>query len=523
MPPGKTLKRLDGFLRGHGPTYACGLALSAGLTWAVTGPLRSGANWMYLEQDDFFYYLKTAGNVAAGRGSTLNGAVATNGYHPLWMLALAAVLRMGAGPHGVLVFLAASIWLATMATFTLSAILLRRSGLPPLMSATASVFVAVYCMHIAAECMEVTLAIPFMLGLLTAAGAVEWWAAPGARGFRRGLALGLLTAAMVLSRLDTALFAALLTCAMASDAGLRRKAGVPLCTGFVVGALPVPAYLLTNRLVFGLWLPVSGSVKQLKIDHGFTARAWGSFLVLTPSQWIPMACILGRTVLLPRYWTRLRPIDRALAAASLAFPWIYFASLSWLSDWKLWDWYFYSLRPALCLAFLVLLRAPGIGRILQPRFARVLLLALALGRALHLRWDQQNPGIVDTAMQLRSFTRSHPGVYAMGDRSGAVSLLLPAPLVQTEGLVMDRNYLELIRRQVPLRTALARYGVRYYVGTTRSTDRGCFHAVEPSQAGPHAPHLQATFCGHPLARWTESGIQTMVFDLASKAGEGSTP
>ena len=55
MPPGKTLKRLDGFLRGHGPTYACGLALSAGLTWAVTGPLRTGAHGMYLDQADFLY------------------------------------------------------------------------------------------------------------------------------------------------------------------------------------------------------------------------------------------------------------------------------------------------------------------------------------------------------------------------------------------------------------------------------------------------------------------------------------
>ncbi|HEX8217579.1 MAG TPA: hypothetical protein VF914_00050 [Chloroflexia bacterium] len=38
--------------------------------------------------DDAFYYFQTARHIAAGDGSTFDGLHPTNGYHPLWMLAL---------------------------------------------------------------------------------------------------------------------------------------------------------------------------------------------------------------------------------------------------------------------------------------------------------------------------------------------------------------------------------------------------------------------------------------------------
>ena len=50
--------------------------------------------------DDAFYYFGIARNVAHGHGSTFDGINPTNGYHPLWMLIVGAVLRGRVGRHG---------------------------------------------------------------------------------------------------------------------------------------------------------------------------------------------------------------------------------------------------------------------------------------------------------------------------------------------------------------------------------------------------------------------------------------
>jgi hypothetical protein len=55
--------------------------------------------------EDFFYYLRIAENVLAGRGASFDGVAATNGFHPLWELlciALRACSTHDVAPHLVL-------------------------------------------------------------------------------------------------------------------------------------------------------------------------------------------------------------------------------------------------------------------------------------------------------------------------------------------------------------------------------------------------------------------------------------
>jgi hypothetical protein len=57
--------------------------------------------------DDSYFYLQVAWNFARGLGSTFNGIMPTNGYHPLWMLLCALVYTIvpskTAGVHGIAV------------------------------------------------------------------------------------------------------------------------------------------------------------------------------------------------------------------------------------------------------------------------------------------------------------------------------------------------------------------------------------------------------------------------------------
>jgi hypothetical protein len=130
-----------------------------------------------------------------------------------------------------------------------------------------------------------------------------------------------------------------------------------------------------------------------------------------------------------------------------------------------------------------------------------------------MRWTRQQTDIYEASVEIQQFAATHPGTYAMGDRAGRVAYLIPDPLIQTEGLMMDRNYLEYIRRQTPLRETLAHYKVRYYVATAYEPFSGCFKANEPAKAGPNSAHMRAEFCEQPVATYFHNDIETLIFDL----------
>jgi hypothetical protein len=71
---------------------------------------------------------------------------------------------------------------------------------------------------------------------------------------------------------------------------------------------------------------------------------------------------------------------------------------------------------------------------------------------------------------------------------------------------MDKGFLTLIRNQVPLGEALAKYNVSYYVASTDHRVDGCFEAVEPAQAGKDSPHMRAEICEKPLAVFENHGL-----------------
>ena len=118
------------------------------------------------------------------------------------------------------------------------------------------------------------------------------------------------------------------------------------------------------------------------------------------------------------------------------------------------------------------------------------------------------------ARDIRDFGEEHPGVYAMGDRSGTAGFLLPAPMIQLEGLTMDRQYLDRLRAQPPLENLLREYRVDYYISTNAVPDGPCYRAVEPAMAGPDSARMQGTFCA-PLASFAYDGEVTRIFRISA--------
>jgi len=115
---------------------------------------------------------------------------------------------------------------------------------------------------------------------------------------------------------------------------------------------------------------------------------------------------------------------------------------------------------------------------------------------------------------IAGFAATHPGIYGMGDRAGAVAYLAKVPVVQLEGLMMDADYLDDIRKQKNVKDVLLEYHVRYYISTGASVDSaGCYAVREPMQAGPDSPAMRSLLCQKPVATFDHRGFVNHIFDM----------
>ena len=481
-----------------------------GLAVVLALPLVSKLPWMIFVQDDFLYYLKVAQSIAHGHGSSFNSMVPTNGYQPLWLLVLVGLSWFTENSKLILLFLAVTNLAAAIVTFLLARKLIRIAGVRPLLVFALSAMITLYSVSLFFYGMEVTLAVPLVLGVSLMLLDVAWLERSATHTF----ALGLLLSLMVLARIDTLILGGLLLAGIVLSPSLRRLLQPRLVLGAVLGMAPLAGYFLLNHFLFQTWLPVSGMAKELRLTHLPSIEPWRVFFHPLAATYATL--MLAALLLLPRISSKLTPMARVVFPSLILFPFVYYFILSCVSDWTLWGWYMYPLRTAICISFLVFCLYAPIRRVLERPVVTGLLLVLVFGGLAGLRWTRQQTDIYAASVELEDFARSHPGTYAMGDRAGRVAYLIPYPVVQTEGLMMDRSYLNFIKQQTPLRDVLAHYQARYYVATAYSPFTGCFHAVEPAKAGPTSAKMRAVFCEAPLATYTHDGIETLVFDLQKK-------
>ncbi len=491
-------------------TRAMPWLVALSVVFAAGSAYLSGKPWMVFFEDDFYYYLKIAQNIAHGSGSTFNGVVKTNGYHPLWLVVMTGVSLFASSGPVIFGAVAGIAMVSTLATFFLARILLRQMHLSRLLENALAAYIGIYGLHLFYTGMEVILAIPLMFLFLVVAGEPKY----RNRGFLASTGLGLITSAMVLSRLDLILLVVLVAFFVLTNGEVRRSITLTQAAGLLLGMSPLALYFVMNHVLFDTWFPVSGMAKQLKFTHAPSLKPWLAFYGRNVNHWLNLSVVHVGLVCLPLVWKRLSAIQRVLFPAILLFPFFYLAVLCCVSDWQIWLWYLYPLRAGLCVSFIVLSLLPRVRPVLRTRGFALAVSLVIVGQVSVARWwTDVQPAIYEAAVDIQNFARTHPGIYAMGDRSGMVGYLLPYPVIQTEGLVMDRPFLERIRRQEPLIPALKSYHVRYYVGTSWVPYAGCFHAAEPFQAGKTSAHMVGDFCQPPIAESQHEYFRTRIFDL----------
>lgn len=451
--------------------------------------------------DDSYYYFGVVRNVLAGNGSTFTGLVETNGYHPLWAVALAPAVGAFGGGGGLLfavVALQSVLWAVTVVE------MLRIGRLVGTWEAAAA-GVAVYGTFaaisgsLAFTGMESALVVPLLV--LTIRHVMTADGSP-----RTDLVLGLLLALVCLARLDAVIAAVPLGVVALfrnpDPPAVRTRRALRLATP---AAAALMCYLALNAAVFGTATPVSGRAKSLGAPF-WNPTPLRQYLEAGELAGRPLWFGLAATVFAVAAWRWSAAGDdpigrlRSCLGALLVGQGGLMTYLVVGTSYQLWPWYHYLVATyAFCATVIV-------AHLVQAKHGHVIArgccgvaAAFLIVQALVL--FRPEPAAFRPSVAAAEFVQQDlpaNAVLAMGDRAGIFGYLADRPLLQLEGLVADADYLaELDSGGMAAR--MADEGVDYYVhygSDGRSTGAGCTRFEEPAQG--HGPKQWITVCEQDL-------------------------
>lgn len=314
--------------------------------------------------DDSYFYAVAARRLALGEGQTFSGLFPTNGVHPLhfyllsgWSFLIAQVDESWLwSPRYGLPYAFALIGFAVWQLWHAE----RELGLQPASLVLPTLgFTTAFGLYFS----EVHV-LYASLALWLRVGATKDWLASG----RMASLSGLIHAAVMLARLD-ALFLSALSLLLIAWRGRRRLREVAIMLSAFL--LPVGAYLVSNVIVFGGALPVSGWLKST-----FPVPTFDGLTRIGPIyalQWLlsdyniafGVVPVLASLFLLPRILGGLPPRHRDLSLAAVGGAAAHMSYTMAFADWCGWFWYYLlpvfagSLTLSLALARL---RPSGTGR-----------------------------------------------------------------------------------------------------------------------------------------------------------------
>jgi hypothetical protein len=400
-----------------------------------------------LTHEDGFYYFSIARNLAAGNGSTFDGLHPTNGYHPLWLLVLAALHRLApAGRALVWGTILQAALLAAAASIVFLAV--RRAAATGPAVLAALVFVGL------TERMALS-GLELMLHATLVAACAWAWLAVGTGTAGRAFAVGGLLALGVLARLDVMLLAVALAAWVGPGPG--RRARVLALVG--PPALALAACVLWNQVAFGHPLPVSAAAKRLWShalvlrDPAYAAGGWAWAKVMNAlfvarhlgSTWV-FGLALGTVGALVVSFTpvgratrALRPFAAAGTAQLGAYVLLHHGELTYAR------WYYVlpPLMAAVTAADVVAWAAGRAGR-LRTAIPALACMLVALGTAVGLaRWGREESPrlpLIEAAFWAR--TELPPDARIGSWNAGALGYLSGRTVVNLDGLVNSWTFLE---------------------------------------------------------------------------------
>ena len=461
--------------------------LVSALIWAGVA-LVWGEGPFALTYDDAYYYLEIARHFADGQGSTFDGLNSTNGYHPLWMLICAVPFLVGFGAMAALravLVLQVLMWAGTW--WIIGGLVGRNiEGWPKLrgdhddrafgqlgraVGATAAIVA-----------LNPTIARIGISGLesglvLMCGAAIIARVTQGSGRFIEGrstrwrAATGVLLALAVLSRTDHVLLVAAVVVAIAFEPRNGRsladqiRLAVPL---LAIPAVVTGAYLLSNVVIFGSLMQISGEIKRRPLTPALAivALVVGAVVLLIirggsrPDQTDMSSSAQDQTA--RRVRPPRLPRTKRFASATAWYGAFCLGLVVYYTLFQVQQWLWYFAPPLLLITMMLLLfvadllesaldEAPeghSVGRVVAP-FAILLGLPLLVG--LVMQWRSfTDPEIRSIQIANREAARwmsdelPEGAVVASWD-AGALGYFGERPVVNIDGVVNSREWLDATR------------------------------------------------------------------------------
>lgn len=380
--------------------------------------------------DDSYFYFQVASNFAHGLGSTFNGLMLTNGYHPLWMLVCAAVFKVVPDKFAAVHTIGTVIALLNLSALVDLTLLLRRARVS--LPFVAWLLYLPFCFTTQLGT-EGALSGAFLAATLLIACRLA------TRPHTLTAALYALFAALtVLSRLDNIFIIFFLSLALVlGSAPTQRRTMLRL----LLLASPIAfalwaAYLFSNRHWFGTWQPISGLLKShSKGEHKL-------FSNLPHIALLDLGIIAVCLTLTNRLRRDLfhRVIELPFAAGVLLHA-LYIVFV--MSSETRWSWYYttWTLLAAILLARAASLIADRRPALRLPALAAVTAVLLAVWFTTDIRhFAHNNPASQDPGFQANAVQHSGLHTLLAFDKPGRLAYYSTAQIVPLDGLMGNLQF-----------------------------------------------------------------------------------
>ncbi|MCW1428786.1 hypothetical protein [Novosphingobium sp. JCM 18896] len=390
--------------------------------------------WVTFFQDDAYYYLGIARNVAGHGVSAFSLPIETNGYQPLWLIVLSFAAKLVGGDRVLLVALTHAIALVAVVSFMLLSRRFHGHAWPAALAVVLFPDVMITGME--------TALIPPLALLYFKAGSWK----------TRGIFASLL----FLARLDAL---ALVAGRALYDLVTKRRIG---WAEHVVLIAVVAAYMAVNLAMFGTLVPVSGLAKAVGNIPGENLPT-GLRLM---NRLIPALVVMSPLLLLrlKGIYALRHPGPLAACFSAVVVSALYYGILS---GWPLWPWYLWSV---MLVVYFVLLELADIQAGLRGRYhvagrvwriVALVILLTHISAALWVHYGRFRPLTEpfdskskiafgsDSVLVARALNRDGRGrmTFAIGDRAGIFGYFLDDRfrVIQLEGLVGSYEQIERMR------------------------------------------------------------------------------
>ncbi len=282
-----------------------------------------------------------------------------------------------------------------------------------------------------------------------------------------------------------------------------------------IGMLPIVVYVISNIYFFDILVPISGMAKSVIEITSFHTELLTSLFVMTKFKIMFIFFYVFTIFNFKKIKNASVNIKIFFYTAILSLP-IYYLQTSLRSDWPIWHWYWYPFIISFFMMGPVLDYIFSKFEIKLPKIIQNILfymiifytviLFLNMFKAIHSYSPLHMAG-----MKISNFEKKNPGIYAMGDRAGIVGFLIKSPLVQLEGLVMDKKYLDLLEEKDSIEKVLNEYNVDYYIGTDlKKLQNDCYMIVEPVQSSGYSRQIKSELCWKEVLKFKIGNVSTFI-------------